>query len=117
MDDALARMQRYIEAGADMSFIEAPQSVEQMRRITSGVAAPGMANMVPGGRSPILPAKELERIGFACVAYPTALTYVIARAAGRLLRHLRANGTTAGLEDSMMVFDEFNELVGLPTAH
>ncbi len=112
--DALARMQRYIEAGADMAFIEAPQSVEQMRRIVAGVGVPSMANMVPGGRSPILPAKELELIGFACVAYPTALTYTMARAADELLRYLNANGTTAGLESSMISFDEFNDLVGLP---
>jgi 2-methylisocitrate lyase-like PEP mutase family enzyme len=112
IDDAIERMQRYIEAGADMAFIEAPQSVEQMRRITSGVNVPSMANMVPGGKSPILPAKELERIGFACVAYPTALTYTIARAAEGLLRHLHANGTTAGREGGMMEFDEFNGLVG-----
>ncbi len=114
MDDALARIERYVEAGADMAFVEAPQSVEQMRRITSAVSVPGMANMVPGGRSPMLTAKELEQIGFACVAHPTALTYTIAKAAGDLLRYLHANGTTAGLENSMIAFDEFNELAGLP---
>jgi 2-methylisocitrate lyase-like PEP mutase family enzyme len=112
--DALARMQRYVEAGAGMAFIEAPQSVEQMRRIVAGVGVPSMANMVPGGKSPILPAKELERIGFACVAYPTALSYTMAKAAEELLRYLQANGATTGLEDSMMSFDEFNDLVGLP---
>lgn len=114
IEDALARMERYVEAGADMAFIEAPQTVEQMRRITSAVSVPSMANMVPGGRSPMLTAKELEEIGFACVAHPTALTYTIAKAAGDLLRYLHANGTTAGLEGRMIAFDEFNELVGLP---
>ncbi len=114
LDEALARMHRYIEAGADMSFIEAPRSVDEMRRAVSEVSVPSMANMVPGGKSPILPAKELERIGFACVAYPTALTCAMARTADTLLRHLHAAGSTAGLEDCMMQFDEFNELVGLP---
>jgi methylisocitrate lyase len=114
IEDALERMRRYVEAGADMAFIEAPQSVGQMRRVAAEIAVPSMANMVPGGRTPILPAKELEEAGFACVAYPTALTYVLARAARDLLEHLQRTGTTEGIEDRMMKFDEFNALVGLP---
>jgi methylisocitrate lyase len=114
LDDAIERMQRYVEAGADMAFVEAPSTVEQMRRITSEIKAPGMANMVPGGRSPMLAAEELERIGFACVAHPTALTYTIAKAARELLAHLHRTGTTAGLEDRMVDFTEFNAMVGLP---
>jgi 2,3-dimethylmalate lyase len=114
LDDAIERMHRYIEAGADMAFIEAPESVEQMRRITAEVKAPHMANMVPGGKSPMLPAKELEEIGFACVAHPTGLTYAIAKTAKAVLEHLYECGTTAGLEDRMIEFAEFNELVGLP---
>ena len=113
IDDAIDRMHRYLEAGADMAFIEAPRTVEEMRRITAEVPAPSMANMVPGGRTPILPAAELQRLGFACVAYPTALTYVIARAAKDLLEHLHRHGTTAGIEDRMMQFDEFHSLIGL----
>lgn len=114
IDDAIARMHRYLEAGADMAFIEAPESVDQMRRILSAVAAPQMANMVPGGRTPLLTAAELQALGFACVAHPTALTYIMARAAGDLLEELRRTGTTAALQDRMLSFAEFNELVGLP---
>jgi 2,3-dimethylmalate lyase len=114
IDDAIERMHRYLEAGADMAFIEAPSTVEEMRRITAAFRAPSMANMVPGGRTPLLPAKELERLGFACVAHPTALTYAIAKTAAGLLEYLQRNGTTAGLEDRMLSFTEFNEAVGLP---
>jgi methylisocitrate lyase len=114
IDDAIERMGRYLEAGADMAFVEAPQSIDQMRRILAELKAPQMANMVPGGRTPILPARDLERLGFACVAYPTALTYVISRAARDLLEHLHRTGSTAGVEDRMATFDEFNDLVGLP---
>jgi methylisocitrate lyase len=71
-----------------------------------------MANMVPGGKTPILSAKELEKLGFAIVAYPTLLTYTMARAAERALGHLRSNQTTAGFDD-MMDFGEFNRLIGL----
>jgi 2-methylisocitrate lyase-like PEP mutase family enzyme len=114
IDDAIERMHRYLEAGADMAFIEAPESVDQMRRILSAVSAPQMANMVPGGRTPLLTAAELQALGFACVAHPTALTYIMARAAGELLEELHRSGTTAALQDRMLSFTEFNDLVGLP---
>ena len=114
IDRAIARMQRYVEAGADMAFIEAPETLAQMRRITAEVPAPGMANMVQGGKTPMLSARELEELGFACVAHPTALTYTIARAARELLVELHHTGTTAGLEDRMLDFTAFNELIGLP---
>lgn len=114
IDNAIERMHRYLEAGADMAFIEAPQSVDQMRRILSAVSAPQMANMVPGGRTPLLTAAELQALGFACVAHPTALTYIMARAAGELLEELHRSGTTAALQDRMLSFTEFNDLVGLP---
>ena len=113
MEDALERMHRYLEAGADMSFVESPESVEQMQRITGEIAAPNMANMVPGGKTPILTARQLQELGFAVAAYPTMLTYSMARAAERALEHLQSRGTMAGLEDSMMDFGEFNRLIGL----
>ena len=114
IDDAIGRMHRYLEAGADMSFVESPRSVEEMRRITAEIAAPNMANVIPGGKTPVLPAGELERLGFAVAAYPTALTYTMARAARQLLDGLRSHGTIAAGGAGMMSFDEFNELVGLP---
>lgn len=113
IDAAIERMHRYIEAGADLSFIEAPESVEQMRRIVTGIKAPNMANAVPGGKTPVLSAREFQEIGFRCVAHPTALTYAIAKTARDVLAHLLRNGTTAGLEDRMIAFEEFNRLVGL----
>jgi 2-methylisocitrate lyase-like PEP mutase family enzyme len=113
MEDALERMHRYLEAGADLSFVESPESVEQMRHITREIAAPNMANMVPGGKTPILTATQLQELGFAVAAYPTMLTYSMARAAERALEHLQSRGTMAGLENSMMDFGEFNRLIGL----
>lgn len=99
IDRAIERMQRYLEAGAGMAFIEAPESEEQMRRITREIPAPSMANMVPGGRTPLLDAARLQELGFACVAHPTALSYTLARAARELLDELNAKGTTSGFED------------------
>ncbi|MEN6536644.1 MAG: oxaloacetate decarboxylase [Bryobacteraceae bacterium] len=114
IDEAIERMHRYIEAGADLSFVEAPRSLDDMRRITSEIKAPNMANMVPGGRTPMLSAKQLQELGFAFVAHPTALVYAIAKTARDLLRHLNEKGTTEDLEERMIAFEEFNELVGLP---
>ncbi|MEN6601025.1 MAG: oxaloacetate decarboxylase [Bryobacteraceae bacterium] len=113
IDRAIERMHVYLAAGADMAFVEAPKSPEQMRKITSSIPAPNMANMVPGGRSPALSAAELAKLGFACVAHPTALSYVIARAARDLLHDLRETGSTLAAEPRMMRFEEFNRLLGL----
>ncbi len=113
LDCAIGRMHAYLEAGADLSFVEAPQTEEQMRRITREIAAPNMANMVPGGRSPLLGAQRLQDLGYSFVAHPTALTYTIARAARGLLRELQTTGTTAGFENEMITFEEFNRLIGL----
>ena len=113
LDRAIERMQAYLDAGANLSFVEAPVNEEQMRRITREIAAPNMANMVPGGRTPVLPASRLEELGFAFVAHPTALTYTIARAAQGLLAELKRSGTTEACHAGMMSFEEFNRVIGL----
>jgi 2-methylisocitrate lyase-like PEP mutase family enzyme len=114
LDDALDRMHRYLKAGADWAFIEAPGSVEELRRIACDTPAPSLANMIPGGRTPLLPASALQEIGFAAVAYPTLLTYALARTAVDVLESLHASSSTDGLEARLISFDQFNELVGLP---
>jgi len=113
IDDAIERMHSYIEAGADMSFVESPGSIEEMKRITSSIPAPNMANMVQGGKSPILPLATLAEIGFKVVAYPVLALYAMAKAAQFVLERLQANGTSEGLEASMLDFAEFNVLTGL----
>jgi 2,3-dimethylmalate lyase len=112
IDDAIERMHRYLEAGADLSFVESPQTIDEMRRIAQEIDAPNMANMVPGGRTPILPARELKELGFALVAYPTMLIYATAWAARRALSHLRQRESCAGFQE-MVDFEEFNTLTGL----
>jgi 2-methylisocitrate lyase-like PEP mutase family enzyme len=113
IDDAIHRANLYRKAGADLIFVEAPESVEQMKRIIMEVKAPHMANMLPGGRTPMLTAKELQDIGYSVVAYATACTYTIAKAVRDLFETLYKTGTTASFEDRMVMFDEFNRLVGL----
>lgn len=113
-DDALDRAAAYAEAGADMLFVEAPQNREQLLRIPSELPRPTMANMVPGGITPILPLEELHAAGYACAAYPTGCSYVIAKAVREYFQQLMATETTVGMEDMMVDFDEFNRIVGLP---
>lgn len=114
IDDAIERANRYQESGVDMVFVEAPESIEQMRRITAEIKAPTLANMIPGGKTPILSAKELQELGYAAVAYPTACTYTIAKAVKDLFEELLRTGTIAGFDERMLNFEQFNQLVGLP---
>jgi 2-methylisocitrate lyase-like PEP mutase family enzyme len=114
MSEAIERAHRCVEAGADWVFLEAPETIEQMRQIPRLLSVPTLANMIPGGKTPILPASELESIGFAAVVWPNAFTYVYAKVASDLAAELLRTGTTSPFHDRMIEFEEFNDLVGLP---
>jgi methylisocitrate lyase len=114
LDDAIERAQLAREAGADLIFVEAPADVAAMRRICAEVPGPCLANNVETGMSPLLPAAELQAIGYAAVVFPVAATYAVAHALRELFAVLRETGTTASLLPRMLAFDEFNALVGLP---
>lgn len=100
---ALERGQAYREAGADVVFIESPQSEAELAQI--GAAFPGvplLANMVEGGRTPILPAAHLQSLGFRLAIYPNALTRLFAKAGSDMLASLREEGSTAAYADRML---------------
>jgi 2,3-dimethylmalate lyase len=111
--EAVERAHRCVEAGADWVFLEAPESLEQMRQIPALVSVPTLANMIPGGKTPILPASELESVGFAAVIFPNVFTYAYARLATDIAAELLRTGTTAPFHDRMIEFEAFNDLVGL----
>ena len=113
---ALDRAGRYAEAGADMLFVEAPGSVEDMARMVSalGGRVPLMANMVEGGRTPLKTAAELEALGFAMVIFPGGIVRAMARAAQDFYAVLKRDGTTAALAGQMLDFDGLNALIGTP---
>jgi len=113
IDAAIERGKAYEEAGADIIFVESPESVEEMKKITSSFRVPVLANMLEHGRTPLLSAKELETLGYDLVIFCVASTYVIAKAVTKLMRELKRTGTTVGMLDDMIPFDEFNKLVGL----
>lgn len=111
--DAIERGNRYAEAGADILFIEAPPSVNEMRRVCQEVKAPMLANMVEGGKTPLLTAKELQEIGYSIAAFPLSTLYAAAYGVRLAMDALFKTGTTAGSMDQMITFADFNHLVGL----
>ncbi len=115
-DRAIARATLYREAGADMLFVEAPRERAELGRIGAllGKATPLMANMVEGGKTPILSAEELQKLNFAFVIFPGAIVRALAKAAQEFYGSLRANGTTAPFRARMFDFDALNELIGTP---
>jgi 2,3-dimethylmalate lyase len=114
LQEAVDRAHKAIEAGADWVFLEAPEDIEQMRQIPKLVSRPALANMIPGGKTPILPAVELQTMGFAAVVWPTAFTYLYARLATDFANELFRTGATSSYDDRMIRFEQFNDLVGLP---
>ena len=111
--EALERAKAYEEAGADILFIESPESVEEMKQITTSFKVPALANMVEGGRTPFLPVQDLQGLGYDLVIFPTASTYLVTKALTRLMTVLKDTGTTASLIPEMITFEEFNDLIGL----
>lgn len=113
LDAAIERCLAYKQAGADALFVEAPQSVEELEQIASELPGPRVANMIERGVTPHLSRGELEQLGFNLIVCPLAALFAAARAAREVLLELRDRETTAGALDSMLTFDDFNELVGL----
>ncbi len=113
IDEAIERGMAYQEAGADIIFIESPESKEEMVMINKAIKVYTLANMVEGGRTPMLPNQELEALGYNLVIYPTASTYLTTKAMLTLMETLKKEGTTATMIPEMVTFSEFNDLIGL----
>jgi len=113
LDEAIERAKFYRKIGADAVFVEAPKSIDEMRKIGKEIKAPLVANMIEGGATPIRAAKELHRMGFKIILYPLSILYANTYASLRILRELKKSGTTAKLRKNVVSFDEFNEIVEL----
>jgi methylisocitrate lyase len=113
LQEAIERGNLYREAGADLIFVEAPRTVEEMRRINSEIKAPTLANNLEGGKSPLLPAKELEEIGYNVVVFPVSATYAVTKTISERMFEIKKRGTTANFLERMTTFTEFNSLIGL----
>lgn len=114
MHEAILRGKKYVDAGADMLFVESPNSMEELKTVADEFSEiPLMANMVEGGVTPLLSADELESMGYSLVIYPNSLTRRFARAGLDLLADLHGNGTTRARLDKMMPFQELNAMLGI----
>lgn len=113
LDAAIKRGLLYRQLGADAIFIEAPKSVEEMKRIGKTIKAPLVANMIEGGATPLVSSKELHRMGFNLILYPLSVLYANTFATLQILEELRKKGTTAKLKNNLVNFDQFNEIVEL----
>lgn len=114
LEAALERAERYRALGADLIFVEAPTSTDEMRAICERIDAPHVANMVEGGATPMLPLDELAEMGFAAVLYANAALRCAQRALTRAFAELHEAGSSAKLLDSMATWDERQEAVGKP---
>jgi 2-methylisocitrate lyase-like PEP mutase family enzyme len=112
-DRAIERALLYREAGADVLFVEAPKTHDDLARIAAALPnVATMANMVEGGKTPVLPAADLEAIGFALVIFPGGIVRALARTADDYYASLAACGTTVPFRERMLDFEGINKIVG-----
>jgi 2-methylisocitrate lyase-like PEP mutase family enzyme len=111
---AIDRAALYAEAGADVLFVEAPGSAEELGKVVAalGKRLPLMANMVEGGKTPILSTAELQAIGFSLVIFPGGIVRAIARTAQAFYATLVRDGTSAAFRNQMFDFGSLNEVIG-----
>lgn len=113
LDDAIARAEAYRAAGADALFVEAPQSVDELREIGRRLPPPLVANMVEQGVTPDLTMEELAALGFRWIVYPVAALFAATWAMQDLYGRLRSDGHTRAVRERQVPFADFNRLVGL----
>jgi methylisocitrate lyase len=113
LEQAITRGIAFKEAGADAVFIEAPQSKEEMKEIARQVPGPLVANMLERGVTPLMGPQELRDLGFHLIVWPLAPLYAVAKTLTETYGTLRREGSTLSILDSLMPFDQFNDIVGL----
>lgn len=113
LDAALDRAHAYVEAGADVIFVEAPTSLEELAAIPASVPVPCLANMVEGGKTPLVPADELRQMGYRLVTYANLALRLAARAVEHGFSVLRRDGSSVQLLGEMFTWEERQETVGL----
>lgn len=119
LDEALRRGEAFAKAGADVIFIESPESEEELEKIGATIDAPLLANMVPNGRTPVVPAETLKEWGFSIAIYPGVGFSAAAEALRRVYTYLLDTGSTIGTEvpfyeDANRSMASMHELMGFP---
>ena len=113
IDEAIARVTEARAIGANASFVEAPNSLEEMAEIGRRAPGPVVANMIEKGKTPVLPKEKLAELGFHLILYPLAGLFAAARGLAAIYEKIRRDNTTLGAEGTLMAFDEFNNLIGV----
>ncbi len=114
LDEAIERGKQNKKTGADAVFVEAPRSIEEMKKIGKEINAPLVANMIEGGATPLSSAEILSKMGFNIILYPLSVLYANTFATMNILTELKNTGNTAKYKQKVVNFDQFNELVELP---
>ena len=114
VEEAIRRGNRYAAAGADLIFVEAPESEDDIGYVIDEIDAPVSINMLDGGKTPRLPIERLDELGAARVSSPLTALLSAAKGMREVLETLHAEGSTGPVDDRLMGFDEFTDLVGLP---
>ena len=113
LEDAIERGKYYKKIGADLIFVEAPKSIDEMKVIGRSINAPLVANMIEGGATPINSTKTLHKMGFQLILYPLSILYANTFATLKILKELKSRGTTTRLKKNLVNFDQFNDIVEL----
>jgi 2-methylisocitrate lyase-like PEP mutase family enzyme len=113
LDEALKRGEAFANAGADVLFIESPQSLEEMERVGKAFKGqPLLANMVEGGLTPVLPVRELQRIGYTLAIFPGTAFLAMGAAVRKVYEHILATGSSVGVPVPLDDFKAFSKLMG-----
>lgn len=113
LDAAIERGLYNKKLGADAIFVEAPKSIQEMKKIGKAIKAPLVANMIEGGATPLISASELNKMGFKIILYPLSILFANTFATINILKELKKTGTTKKLRNKLVSFDQFNDLVEL----
>lgn len=113
LDDAIQRGKQNKKTGADAIFVEAPRSLDEMKKIGKEINAPLVANMIEGGATPLSSAEKLNKMGFKIILYPLSVLYANTFATMNILEELKRTGSTSKYEQKVVNFDQFNDLVEL----
>src|SRR5438105_7142820 len=112
LEAAIDRVNAYLEAGADVGFVEAPQNIEELRIVGRQVRGPALVNVFEGGKTPMVSASELEAMGFRLGIYPSQTHRAAIRAAQKVLAALKEDGHTTRVEPDLATFQEREDAVG-----
>jgi len=115
LEAAIDRVNAYLEAGADVGFVEAPQTVEELRVVGREVRGPALVNVFEGGKTPMLGATALEEMGFRLGIYPSQTHRAAIRAAQRVLAAMKRDGDTSAIEADLATFQDREDAVGTAT--